>query len=226
MRILVVEDERKVAHFIKKGLEEQAYAVDVAYNGIDGELLSRQNEYDLIILDILLPKQDGLDTCRRLRESKIGIPILMLTALDQTDDKVKGLDSGADDYLTKPFDFAELLARVRALLRRTHKEKTGILRIADLILNPASHEARRAGKVIRLTAKEFALLEYLMRNKGRVLSRSSISEHVWDIDFDRESNVIDVYVKLLRQKVDKGFDRPLIHTVIGVGYVIREETDV
>lgn len=226
MRILVIEDEKKVAHFIKKGLEEQAYTVDVAHNGRDGELLANQNEHDLIILDILLPKQSGWETCQHLRENSIDVPILMLTALGETDDKVKGLDAGADDYLTKPFDFAELLARVRALLRRGQKGKSGILKIADLTLNPATHEVERAGTPIRLTAKEFALLEYFMRNKGRVLTRTSISEHVWDIDFDRESNVIDVYVKLLRQKIDRGFENPLIHTVIGVGYVMKEEEDV
>jgi len=187
MRILVIEDEKKVAHFIKKGLEEQAYAVDVAYNGIDGESLAKQNAYDLIILDILLPKQSGWETCQRLRARNMDVPILMLTALGETEDKVKRLDTGADDYLTKPFDFDELLARVRALLRRGQREKAGILQIADLTLNPAAHQVERAGKAIRLTAKEFALLEYFMRNKGRVLMRTSISEHVWDIDFDRES---------------------------------------
>lgn len=225
MRILVIEDEKKLAGFIRKGLVEQSYCVDVAHDGLRGYVLASQNDYDLIILDIVLPKQDGWTTCRKIRQDGITTPILMLTALGETDDKVKGLDSGADDYLTKPFEFAELLARVRAILRRKYSQQETILRINDLILDPAKHLIERDGKTIKVTAKEFALLEYLMRNHGKVMTRTQISEHVWDIDFDRGSNVIDVYIKSLRQKVDKGFSQRLIHTVIGVGYVLREENE-
>ncbi len=223
MRILVIEDERKVASFIKKGLEEQSYAVDVSYDGKQGEQLATQNEYDVIVLDVLLPVQDGIETCRRIRQSKVNTPILMLTALGDTEDKVRGLDSGADDYLTKPFHFEELLARVRALLRRTGQDKTSLLQVAGLVLDPVTRDVRRDGTPIRLTTREFALLEYLMRNKGQILSRAHIAQHVWNVSFDMESNVIDVYVKLLRQKVDKDFDRALIHTIVGAGYMLKDE---
>lgn len=223
MRILVIEDERKVASFIKKGLEEQSYAVDVAYDGKQGEQLATQNEYDVIVLDVLLPLQDGITTCKRIRTNKVNTPILMLTALGETDDKVRGLDSGADDYLTKPFHFEELLARVRALLRRTGQDKSTLLQVGSLVLDPVTREVRRDGKQIRLTTREFALLEYLMRNKGQILSRAHIAQHVWNVSFDMESNVIDVYVKLLRQKVDKDFKQPLIHTIVGAGYLLKEE---
>ncbi len=223
MRVLVVEDEKKVASFIRKGLAEQSYSVDVATDGLQGQLLARQNEYDLIILDVLLPKQDGWTTCKKIREDGVAAPIMMLTALADTPDKVKGLDAGADDYVTKPFELEEFLARVRALLRRTSPEKKAVLKIGDLVLNPAEHSVVREGKALRLTAKEFALLEFMMRSRGRVLTRAQISEHVWDMDFDPASNVVDAYIKLLRQKVDKGFTSNLIHTVIGVGYVLREE---
>ena len=225
MRILVIEDEKKLAGFIRKGLVEQSYSVDVAYDGMRGFVLASQNDYDLIILDIILPKLDGWTTCRKIRKDGITTPILMLTALGETDDKVKGLDSGADDYLTKPFEFAELLARVRAILRRKYSQNETILRVAGLILDPARHILERDGKTIKVSPKEFALLEYLMHNQGKVMTRTQISEHVWDIDFDRGSNVIDVYIKSLRQKVDKGFSGRLIHTVIGVGYVLREENE-
>ncbi len=220
MIILVIEDEKKIASFIKKALAEQSYTVDTAGDGLEGQLLAHSKDYDLIILDVLLPKQDGWITCKKIREDGITAPILMLTALDETDDKVKGLDSGADDYLTKPFQIAELLARVRALLRRQQPEKSIVLKIEGLTLDPSKHSVERNGKPIRLTAKEFALLEYLMRNQGKVMSRMQISEHVWDINFDRESNVVDVYIKMLRKKIDKGFSKPLIHTVVGVGYVV------
>ena len=225
MRILLIEDEKKLAGFIRKGLVEQSYSVDVAYDGMRGFELASQNDYDLIILDIVLPKQSGWTTCKEIRKEGINTPILMLTALGETDDKVKGLDSGADDYLTKPFEFAEFLARVRAILRRKYSQQETILRVNDLILDPAKHLIERDGKTIKVTAKEFALLEYLMRNHGKVMTRTQISEHVWDIDFDRGSNVIDVYIKSLRQKVDKGFSKRLIHTVIGIGYVLREENE-
>ncbi|HEY9166256.1 MAG TPA: response regulator transcription factor [Candidatus Kryptonia bacterium] len=225
MRILLVEDEKKVASFIKKGLEEQAYAVDVAHDGLEGESLVSQADYDTIILDILLPKQDGITTCRKIRQRKIDTPILMLTALGDTDAKVRGLDSGADDYLTKPFHFEELLARVRALLRRKNQDKSTILRVDGLTLDPVTRRVERDGKQIRLTMREFALLEYLMRNSGRILSRTQIAQHVWNVSFDMESNVIDVYVKLLRQKVDKEFNQQLIHTIVGVGYNLKAEDE-
>ena len=225
MRILLIEDEKKLAGFIRKGLVEQSYSVDVAYDGMRGFELASQNDYDLIILDIVLPKQSGWTTCKEIRKEGINTPILMLTALGETDDKVKGLDSGADDYLTKPFEFAEFLARVRAILRRKYSQSETILRVDGLTLDPARHIIERDGKAIKVSAKEFALLEYLMRNHRKVMTRTQISEHVWDIDFDRGSNVIDVYIKSLRQKVDKGFSKRLIHTVIGIGYVLREENE-
>ncbi len=191
MRILVIEDERKVASFIKKGLEEQSYAVDVAYDGRHGEELASQNEYDVIILDILLPNQDGVATCKKIRDRQIDTAILMLTAIGDTDAKVRGLDSGADDYMTKPFHFEELLARVRALLRRKSKDKSSFLKIDQLILDPVSRKVEREGRQIRLTTREFALLEYFMRNKGKTLSRAHIAQHVWNVSFDMESNVIE-----------------------------------
>ncbi|MBS1516858.1 MAG: response regulator transcription factor [Bacteroidetes bacterium] len=223
MNILLIEDEKKISEFIRKGLKEQSYNVDAAFDGIKGQQLAVNNDYDLIILDILLPGQNGFAVCARIREEGIKTPVLMLTSMGQTDDKVKGLNTGADDYLTKPFKFEELLARIRALLRRGSQERKIIYKIDDLIMNSAEHTVHRDGKEINLTAKEFALLEYLLINKKRVMSRTQISESVWGIDFDRESNVVDTYIKLLRQKIDKGFPKPLIHTVIGVGYVLREE---
>jgi heavy metal response regulator len=223
MRILVVEDEKKVARFIQQGLEEEHYSVDVANDGEKGAVMAEIQTYDLIILDVMLPSMNGFEITRRLRSSKLTTPILMLTAKTATDDKVAGLDSGADDYLTKPFAFAELLARVRSLLRRGSLEKTTLLTCADLELDTVTHKARRAGKQIDLTAKEYALLEYFLRNKDRVLSRTIISEHIWDYNFDTGTNLIDVYVNHLRNKIDSGFDRRLIHTVRGVGYVLRED---
>lgn len=223
MRILVVEDQTKMAQFIKKGLSEVGYAVDIAEAGATAETLVGENEYDLVILDIMLPDQNGLDTARHLRRDGYEGPILMLTALSTTKDKVNGLDAGADDYLTKPYSFDELLARVRALLRRQSSQgKTSSLRYADLELDLISRKARRAGQEIALTTKEFALLEYLLRNPERPLGRISIAEHVWDIHFDSESNVIDVYINLLRKKIDQPFAKKLIHTVVGVGYVLKE----
>jgi heavy metal response regulator len=223
MRILVVEDEKKVARFIQQGLEEEHYSVDVAYDGEKGVVMAETQTYDLLILDVMLPSMNGFEITRRLRSSRLTTPILMLTAKTATDDKVAGLDSGADDYLTKPFAFAELLARVRSLLRRGSLDKTTLLTCADLELDTISHKARRAGKQIDLTAKEYALLEYFLRNKDRVLSRTIISEHIWDYNFDTGTNLIDVYVNHLRNKIDSGFDRRLIHTVRGVGYVLREQ---
>jgi two-component system copper resistance phosphate regulon response regulator CusR len=223
MRILVVEDETKVARFLKKGLEEAAYSVDLAETGSAAEMLVGENTYDLVVLDVMLPDQNGLDTARHLRRDGYSGPILMLTALGGTKDKVRGLDAGADDYLAKPFDFEELLARVRALLRRRQASATTTLRFADLEMDLITRRVMRAGKEITLTAKEFALLEYFLRNPNRPISRTSISEHVWDVHFDPGSNVIDVYVNTLRKKVDRPYPKPLLHTVIGVGYVLREE---
>jgi heavy metal response regulator len=223
MKILVVEDEKRVTQFIRKGLKEEGHAVDVAYDGEEGGFLAEVNDYDLIILDLMLPKKNGITMCREIRERGVATPILMLTARDSIEDKVRGLDAGADDYLAKPFAFEELLARVRALLRRRSEVKTPTLKIADLELDPISRRVTRGGKPIRLTTKEYALLEYMLRNPGKVLSRTLIGEHVWDMNFDPESNVIDVYVSHLRAKVDKGFDLPLIHTLRGQGYLLSDE---
>jgi heavy metal response regulator len=223
MRILVVEDEKKVARFIQQGLEEERYAVDVAQDGERGAILAETQQYDLIVVDVMLPGINGFELTRRLRAARVSTPILMLTAKATTEDKVEGLDSGADDYLTKPFAFAELLARVRSLLRRGSLEKSTTLTVADLELDTVTHRAKRGHRVIDLTAKEYALLEYFLRNKDRVLSRTIISEHIWDYNFDTGTNLIDVYISHLRNKIDSGFVRKLIHTVRGVGYVMREE---
>ncbi len=223
MRILVVEDEKKVASFIKKGLEEEHYAVDIAYDGEEGLDLAQINEYDLILLDIMLPKLDGMEVLRRIRGNGSSVPILILTAKDSVEDIVTGLDTGSDDYLTKPFSFAELVARVRALLRRKAKEKADILTVGDLTLSTSTHRVKRGTREIELTPKEYALLEYFMRNPNRILTRTLITEHVWDYHFDPETNVIDVYVNYLRKKIDHGFEKKLIHTIRGSGYMMRDE---
>ena len=223
MRVLVVEDERKVAQFIKKGLEEEGYAADLAFDGEEGLNMALDRVHDLILLDISLPKMDGLRVLKKLREEKLVTPVLLLTVRAAIEDKVLGLDSGADDYLTKPFAFQELLARIRALLRRKAEAGPPLLRFADLALDPARRLVTRGEEKIDLTSKEFSLLEYFLRNPGRVLSRAMISEHVWDYDFDTESNVIDVYVNYLRRKIDSGREKKLIHTVRGAGYVLKEE---
>jgi heavy metal response regulator len=222
MRILLVEDEKKVADFIKRGLKEEGYSVDVAFDGEEGDFQASNNEYDAIILDLMLPKIDGISLCKKLRADKINAPVLILTARDSVKDKVTGLDSGANDYLTKPFSFDELLARIRALLRKNESAVPARLQIGDLILDLLTHKVSRAGKEIILTNKEYALLEYLMRNPGSIVSRTMISEHVWDIDFDTFTNVIDVYVNYLRNKIDKGAKKKLIHTIRGRGYTIKE----
>jgi len=222
MRILLVEDEKKVASFIKKGLEEEFYSVDVAYDGKEGQRLALTEEYDLIILDIMLPFKDGFTVLKELRNEKISIPVLFLTAKDTLSDKVQGLDSGADDYLPKPFAFEELLARVRALLRRTTAEKNLILKALDLSLDIQTHSVTRNNIEISLTPKEYSILEYLLRNKNRVISRTMLSEHVYDYHFDSDTNVIDVYINKLRNKIDKGFDVSIIHTIRGVGYMIKD----
>jgi heavy metal response regulator len=223
MRILVVEDEKKVARFIQQGLEEEHYTVDVTHDGESGLHMAASENYDLLILDVMLPRKSGLDLIREFRERKGSAPALMLTAKGTIEDKVAGLDSGADDYLTKPFAFAELLARVRSLLRRSSKEKSTILAIADLELDTVSHKARRGQRAIELTAKEYSLLEYFLRNRDRVLSRTIIAEHIWDYNFDTGTNIIDVYVNHLRNKIELPNERKLIHTVRGVGYVLKEE---
>lgn len=227
MRILVVEDQVKMAHFLKKGLNEVGYAVDIAESGIAAESYIGQSDYDLVILDVMLPDQSGIETARHVRRDGFSGPILMLTALSTTKDKVQGLDAGADDYLTKPYSFDELHARVRALLRRQSSAQpasANILKYSDLELDLIQRKARRADKEITLTSKEFALLEYFMRNPERPLGRVSIAEHVWDIHFDSESNVIDVYINLLRKKIDAPFNKRLLHTVVGTGYVLKENS--
>ncbi|HYQ58316.1 MAG TPA: response regulator transcription factor [Draconibacterium sp.] len=225
MKILVVEDEAKVAEFLKKGLEEQSNSVDVAYDGLMGEKLALRNDYDILILDVILPSVNGIELCRRIREKKSAVPILMLTALGTTDDKIEGFDAGADDYLVKPFEFQELLARIRALVKRSSGiiQTSTVLKVADLELNLDKKTARRGNTNIELTAKEFALLEYLMKNSGRVVSRADIAEKVWDITFDTGTNVVDVYINILRKKLDKDFETKLIHTRIGLGYTLQEQ---
>jgi heavy metal response regulator len=223
VRILVVEDERRIAAFIKRGLEEERYAVDVAYDGQEALDWAATVEYDLIVLDVLLPKKDGIRVCRELRDQGNKVPVLMLTARDAVEDRVRGLDSGADDYLVKPFAFQELLARIRALLRRQGEIRTTQLQVADLVLDTLTHRATRAGQVIELTAREYALLEFLMRHPRQVLSRTQIAEHVWGYDFFSTSNVVDVYIGYLRRKIDRGFEVKLIQTVRGAGYIIEGE---
>lgn len=222
MRILVIEDEKKVAGFIKKGMEEETYAVDVAVDGEEGLAMAEINQYDLIILDLMLPKLDGLEVLTRCREKKINTPIILLTAKDSVEDKVTGLNKGADDYLTKPFAFSELLARSRSLLRRGQGEAKTVLKLADLSLDMVSHKVNRNGQEVELTGKEYSLLEYFMRNQGKVLTRTMIAEHVWDYNFDTFTNVIDVYINHLRKKIDKSHPKKLLHTLRGVGYVLKE----
>ena len=223
MRLLVVEDEKKVASFIRKGLEEEGYAVDLVSDGKTGLIMGLDGIHDLIILDINLPKMDGLSILRELRNKNVKTPVLLLTVRAAIEDKVIGLDTGADDYLTKPFAFQEFLARVRALLRRRADAESPLLQVADLTLDPATRLVSRGDQKIELTAKEFALLSYFMRNPGRVLTRTMIAEHVWDYDFDPMTNVIDVYVNYLRKKIEAGGEEKLIHTVRGVGYVMKVE---
>lgn len=220
MRILLVEDDPRIANFVAKGLREQAYAVDVAAGGEDALYQASVNTYDLAILDVMIPAPNGFEVCKRLRQSGVRFPILMLTARDATEDRVRGLDTGADDYLIKPFEFRELLARLRALLRRSGQLRPNRIEIEDLLLDTAGQTAARAGKQIPLTTKEYALLEYLARNAGRVVGREEISEHVWDESFDPFSNTIEVYVNRLRRKIDERAAKPLIHTRRGAGYIL------
>ncbi|MEJ7653038.1 MAG: two-component system response regulator RppA [Chloroflexia bacterium] len=221
MRILLVEDEHRLSSVVRRGLEEESYAVDVAYDGREGLAMAESEEYDLLVLDVMLPGLNGLEITRRLRRRRVSTPILMLTARDAVDDRVAGLDSGADDYLVKPFAFRELLARVRALLRRGDLTKDPVIRVADLELDTVTHNARRSGVEIELTSREFALLEFLMRNPDHVLSRTQIAEHVWNYDFTALSNVVDVYIRNLRRKMDDAYEPKLIQTVRGSGYRLR-----
>jgi two-component system OmpR family response regulator len=220
VRILVVEDEPKMADILQRGLQEEGYAVDTTGEGDEAIWMANENDYDGIVLDVMIPGPDGIEVCRRLREESVWTPILMLTARAAIQDRVRGLDVGADDYLIKPFSFEELLARLRALLRRGPVERPAQLQVADVVLDPAAHRVERAGREITLTPKEFALLEFLMRHPGEVLTRTRIREHVWDWGFDGASNVVDVYVRYLRQKIDGTSGASLIRTVRGVGYSI------
>ena len=223
MRVLVVEDEAKLAALLARGLREEGYAVDLAPDAREALWLATESTYDAIVLDVMLPDGNGFDVCRRLRDSKCWSPVLMLTARGEPLDRVAGLDAGADDYVTKPFSFAELLARLRALLRRGATDRPTVLRVGDLALDPATHRVTRGSSIIELTNKELGLLEYFMRHPGEVISRGRLIEHVWDFAFDGDSNVVDVYVGYLRQKVDRPFGKDSIETVRGAGYRLRTE---
>jgi DNA-binding response OmpR family regulator len=221
VRLLIVEDEYHLAEVLQKGLKEDGYAVDVASNGEEAIGLATVIDYDLIILDLMLPIKSGAEVLRELRDQGSKVSVLILTAKDSTEDKVMGLDLGADDYLTKPFAFAELRARIRALFRRRLEESNNVLKVDDLLLDTITHKVSRAGKDIELTVKEYSVLEYLIRNRGQVLSRTQIEEHVWDYRYGSSSNIVDVYIRYLRKKIDKGFDRKLIETVRGRGYRLK-----
>jgi len=223
MRILIVEDDQKLSTFLQKGLKEEQFAADVCRKGSEVMHFVEVNDYDVIILDIMLPGKDGITICREMRGKSIKTPIIMLTAKDTVEDKISGLSEGADDYLTKPFSFAELLARIKALLRRSQGYKPKTLKISDLDLDPWNRKVSRGGEEISLTGKEYALLEYLMRNRGRIVSKSMIIEHVWDMNYEGLSNVVNVYINHLRRKIDKDFKKKLIHTIRGYGYKIDED---
>lgn len=222
MRILIVEDETEMAGYLKQGLEQNSFAVDLAYNGTDGLHLATHEEYDLMVLDIMLPEYDGKEILKQIREMGIRTPVIFLTAKDAVGDKIAGLNIGADDYVVKPFSFSELLARIQACLRRSRGEAYSVLRVKDLTLDPISRKVFRGGQMIELRPLEFSLLEYLMQNAGRVLTRTMISEHVWDTNFESFSNVVDVQINKLRNKIDKNYEKKLIHTLRKVGYVIEE----
>jgi len=223
VRILVVEDQQKVAQFIVRGLREERFAVDHASTGTEGLSMARVGEYDALILDIMLPGKNGFEVVSELRAASVTTPVLMLTAKVRVEDRVRGLDAGADDYLVKPFAFAELLARVRALIRRHERDVPAPMVVGDLTLDPIGHGVTRGGQRVELTAKEYSVLEFLMRNRGRVVTRTSMVEHVWDMHFDSDTNLVDVYIRHLRAKLDDPFPAKLIHTVRGVGYVIKEQ---
>ena len=221
MRILVVDDDRRLCSVIKRGLLEETYAVDVAYDGEEGEYMGEVNPYDLIILDIMMPKKDGIEMCKELRSKRINTPILMLTAKDAVEDRVRGLDAGADDYMVKPFSFNELLARVRALLRREAVTKSPEIKLGDLVLNTLTREVRRGDRTIELTTKEYVILEYFMRHHNVVVTRTMLEEHAWDYDFDSLSNLIDVYIRRLRRKLDENENESVLQTVRGAGYRLK-----
>jgi two-component system, OmpR family, response regulator len=220
MRLLIVEDEPKMARVLRRGLEEEGYAIDMSADGVDALHMATENEYDAVILDVMLPELDGVEVCRQMRERGRWAPVLMLTAKDAITDRVRGLDSGADDYLTKPFSFDELLARLRSLVRRGVRERPVVIRVGPLTMDPARRRVRHSGTDVQLSAKEYALLEYFMRHPGEVLSRTRILEHVWDYNYDGGSNVVDVYVRYLRKKIDEPFGTSLLRTIRGAGYVL------
>lgn len=228
IKILLVEDERKIAAALKKGLEEQQYQVELAFDGIDGQQLFNNDQFDIVILDVNLPEVNGFDLAKKIRSVDEDVPILFLTAMGTVDDKLSGFEAGGDDYLVKPFEYKELLARIKTLLKRSNKvlQAGNILKVADLEINLDSKEVKRAGNKIPLTAKEFQLLEYLVKNKGKVVSRADIADKVWDIGFDTGTNVIDVYITFLRKKIDKSYPVKLIHTQVGMGYIIKDEQPV
>ena len=223
MRITLIEDEKQLANIVKKGLEEEGYSVDVAHDGEEGLYMVENYPSDVVILDIMLPLLDGISILSSMRKKGIKTPVLLLTAKDTITDKIKGLDSGADDYLTKPFEFGELLARIRALIRRKADIKDTVIRIGDLEINTANREIKRGGKTIQLSAKEYAMLQYMAYNKDKIVSRTDLIEHIYDENFDTNSNVLDVYVNFLRNKIDKGFKKKMIHTVRGAGYILKEK---
>ena len=226
MRLLLVEDDARIARFVAKGLREQTYAVDVSATGDDALYQAAINTYDLVILDVMIPGRDGFSVCRELRKAGQRVPILMLTARDAVEDRISGLDSGADDYLTKPFEFRELLARLRALLRRSGELRPAKITVADLVLDTGAQSVSRNGQTVPLTAKEYALLEFLARNAGRVVGRAEIAEHVWDETFDPFSNLIEVYINRVRRKIDADSPKPLLHTRRGAGYLLGSAADL
>ncbi|MBI4079461.1 MAG: response regulator transcription factor [Candidatus Levybacteria bacterium] len=223
MRVIIIEDEQRLSNTVKNGLSEEGFAVDQAFDGKEGQYLAQSETYDLIILDLMLPKVDGVTVCKNLRAKNIKTPIIMLTAKSRLEEKVEGLDAGADDYLTKPFAFEELRSRIQALLRRSHNQAENVLNAADLTVNPIKHTVQRSGKKIILTPKEFSILEYLLRHKDELVTRTQIIEHAWDYNFDNMSNVVDVFINTLRKKVDGGSKTKLIHTIHGVGYKLGVE---
>ncbi len=223
MRVLIIEDEKNLANILKKGLEENSFTVELSFDGEEGLYMAETFPYDAVILDIMLPKVDGFTIMDRLRTKKINVPVLMLTARGELENRIKGLNLGADDYLPKPFEFSELLARLKAVIRRSKGIASSIIEIADLTIDTHSKAVKRAKKAIKLSAKEYNLLEYLALNKGRVIGRTELTEHIYDAEFDLDSNVIDVYINYLRNKIDKGFDKPLIHTLRGSGYMLKED---
>ncbi len=221
MRLLLIEDDSRLNHTLTQSLREEGYAVDSAFDGVEGQELAESTSYDAIILDVLLPRKDGVEVCRALRQHRVTVPVIMLTARDAVADRVRGLDSGADDYLVKPFALHELLARLRALLRRSAPQKSGLLMVGDLCADPATHHVERAGQRIKLTVREFTLLEYFLRHPNQVLSRTQIEDHLWSYDFISASNVVDVYVRRLRRKIDDPFAAKMIETLYGLGYRLR-----